>query len=148
MIWLKSRGLGKDSLYMRTFMIIFGLCVALAGCGATSSAASHSQVYARSTASRSGTAASPPATAAFAKAQAQWKQSARVAAANAGRCLRLAAADLQAAGGNGYAAAEKALMELAAIPETGTTRAQQAQARADVALLDGFFKTPGMTPNG
>lgn len=129
-------------------MIILGLCAALAGCGTSTSTASHSQVYARPTASPAGTAASPPGTAAFAKAQAQWKQSARVAAANASQCLRLAAADLRAAGGNGYAAAEKALTELAALPETGTTRAQQAQARSDVAVLDGFFKTPGMVPNG
>ena len=141
MMLLKSRSMGKDSGYMRTLMIILGLCLALAGCGASGTAASHGQAYPRTSAPR-------PGAAAFAKAQAEWEQSARVAAANASRYLRLAAGDLEAAGGNGYAAAEKELTALAALPETAATRAQQAEAGADVAALDGFFKTPGLTPNG
>ncbi len=84
----------------------------------------------------------------FAGAQAAWKQSASAAAANVSRYLLEAAGDLKSAGASGAGAAVRELTDLAAVPETGTTPAQRAQAKTDVAALDRFFKTPGLTPTG
>lgn len=127
---------------MRKYLMVLGLCSALAACGG-STPGHPGQDYAH-------TATSPAAqTAAFAKAQAAWKQSATAAAASVDRYLLQAANDLKAAGGgSGFPAAVRELTDLASIPETGTTKAQQAQAMADVAALDRFFKTPGLVPSG
>ena len=126
---------------MRNYLMLLVLCLVLAACGA-SAVARHGQAYTQPSASPAAGAA------AFAKAQAAWKRSASVAAADVSHYLLQSAGDLKAAGGNGYAAAEKALTTLASMPETGATGTQQAEARSDVAALDGFFSTPGMTPNG
>jgi glucose/arabinose dehydrogenase len=124
---------------MRRFLIAVGLALALAACGA-GTAARHGQAYAGSASTASATA--------FTKARSAWKQSATVAAANVSRYLTQAARDLQPATGRGFAAAERELTTLASMPETGATRSQISQATADVQALDGFFGTPGMTPNG
>ena len=126
---------------MRRHLITVGLCLTLAACGA-STADHHGQQYTQASTSRATSSSG------YAKARAAWKQSATAAAADVDRYLVMAARDLQAAGGSGSAAAVRALKALAAIPETGTTHAQQAEARADVAALDSYFRTPGLTPNG
>ena len=89
----------------------------------------------------------PRQQAGFAAALAIWKQTPLVAAVSAGGYLLRAAADRRAADAAGYAAAIRELTDLASIPETGDTAAQMAQAQADVAALDRFFGTPGLTPN-
>jgi hypothetical protein len=124
---------------MRRHLITVGLCAALAGCGASTPAHS-GQGSAHAT-----TSGVPGA--AFAKAKAAWKQSAAVSAANASRYLLAAADDLEAAGPSGSAAVRQ-LRDLASIPETSTTAEQRARAMADVAALDRFFGTPGLTPAG
>jgi hypothetical protein len=48
---------------------------------------------------------------------------------------------------SGYPAAVQELTDLAPVPETATTAAQQAEAQADVSALDSFFNTPALTPN-
>ena len=83
----------------------------------------------------------------FAAALAVWKQTPLVGAAFVSGYLLRAAADLRAAHAAGYAAAIRELTDLASIPVTGDTAAQMAQAQADIAALDRFFGTPGMTPN-
>jgi hypothetical protein len=122
---------------MGRYLIIVLLLTALVSCGA-SSALGHGQAGPAQAAVSSG----------FAKAKAVWKQTASVAAAEVSRDLRQAASDLKEAGTGGYSSAIRELMELAALPETGTTPAQQAEARTDLTALDKFFGTPGLTPNG
>lgn len=124
---------------MRKYLVVLGLCSALAACGG-SAPAHPGQGSAHAATS------SAAHKAAFAKAQATWKQSATAAAADVDRYLLQAASELKAAGGGGSSAAVKELTNLASIPETGTTPAQQAQARADVAALDRYFGTPGLVP--
>lgn len=126
---------------MRRYLIILGMCLVLAACGA-SAVAHQSRNYAQPG------VAPVSRGSAFARAQASWKQTAAAAAADVSRYLLQAARDLQTAGGNASPAVVRALRELASIPETSTTRTQQAEARADVAMLDRFFNTPGMIPNG
>lgn len=85
---------------------------------------------------------SPPAGSGYAGALAAWKQSADAAAYDLSRYLLKAADDLRATGNSNYAAATRELKNLASLPETGDTPAQQAQ--ADVTALDRFFGTPGL----
>jgi hypothetical protein len=58
----------------------------------------------------------------------------------------LRAASNSAATSNAYAPAINDLTSLASLPTAGGTSAQQAEAKADVTWLDGFFDTPGLTP--
>ena len=91
--------------------------------------------------------APPPEHPGFASALSIWKQSHNVAAAFCSSFVSRAAEDLRAAGDSRYAAAIKALENLAAIPDTGVTAAQVAQSRADRVALNRFFGTPGLQPN-
>jgi hypothetical protein len=104
------------------------------------------------------TLAPPPATsnapgAGFNAALQQWLASANVPAAIVGNNLTQAVADLNGGistdGGDtsGYAGAIEALTSLMSVPPTDVSPQLQAQAQADIAALDAFFNTPGLSPN-
>lgn len=78
----------------------------------------------------------------YGPAQHDWIQGAHVDAAGMNRYFRAAAKQLSKSGD--YPKQVKELKQLASFPDTGLTRKQRRQARADVKDLDSFFATPGL----
>jgi hypothetical protein len=76
-----------------------------------------------------------------------WKETPDISAASGDSYLLRIAADLRAAHGSGYDEAIRELTHLASLPPTGLTDAEMAESQADVAALDTFFGTPGVSPN-
>jgi hypothetical protein len=86
----------------------------------------------------------------FYNAEEAWSTDVCTPAASEGTAWQQAASDLTYGetedGGDtsGYAAAAAELNDLAALPDTDATPAQQAEYQSDVQALDAFFNTPGL----
>lgn len=80
----------------------------------------------------------------FSAARTAWKTAATVPEASMNAYLQQAASDLKAAGNPSYDSAISELTDLASLPLTNLTPAQQAQGHSDVQKLDAFFGTPGL----
>ena len=86
----------------------------------------------------------------YSQALAQWNQGVCIDAAQQGQYWHQAAADLQAGLGgdtgdaSGYQSAISSLNDIAGIPDTNDTPAQQAEYQSDAETLDTFFSTPGL----
>lgn len=78
----------------------------------------------------------------FGPAQLAWIRGSKAIAAEQGRYFRAAARRLRTSGN--YPTQVKELRQLASLPDTGLTRKQRREARADVKDLDTFFGTPGL----
>lgn len=81
---------------------------------------------------------------AFSAARTAWKTAATVPEASMNAYLEQAASDLRATGNRGYDSAISELNDLASLPLTSLTPAQQARRHSDTQKLDAFFGTPGL----
>jgi hypothetical protein len=78
----------------------------------------------------------------YGPAQLAWIRGSKAIAAEQGRYFRAAARQLHKSGD--YPTQVRELKQLASFPDTGLTRKQRREARADVKDLDHFFGTPGL----
>lgn len=87
-----------------------------------------------------------PSSTLFSDALAQWQLGSSASSADQGQYLHQAATDLTLGDGDNpsYVTAANELTQLVALPETGDTPAQMAEAQSDISALNTFFATSGL----